>query len=464
VPRVGAAELTVRGVPRPAWEAGRASPSDRGVDVPAGRSEANATILGLGRPALPAPFMLPGFAGLWVSASSGSLARVVTQLALSWVTLEATGSPFVVGVVAAARMAPQLVLGIPAGALADWLDRRLLIVAANAAGVVLLLGLVGLAVGGLVTTPILVGVSLLYGALDTVRMSATQAYAFELVRSSRATSGMALMNLGTQILSLIGGLIGGYTLEQFGSPATFGLIGLALLVATVAPMLQAGPARPARPIGPRDRAGRPAPAASEPGRRPGVDLRRALTLLARNRLLAVLALSIILAEIFGFASMTLLPTFARDVFEVGASGLGMMLAARSAGGILGLLALSRLGAEGRSGLVFASAAGTFGLALLLFAVSPSYALALGLLAIVGIGAAVMDTLGQTLLQRNADERERGTAMGVWVFSVGFGPVGHLALGAAASSFGAPLTQAVSGLMLMLVAGLMGLHAPLRRAR
>src|SRR4051794_23573645 len=82
-----------------------------------GRSVANASIVR--RVTLPAPFRIPGFAGLWVSASSGSFARVVTQLALSWVTIEATGSPFLVGVVAAARMAPQLVLGIPAGALAD---------------------------------------------------------------------------------------------------------------------------------------------------------------------------------------------------------------------------------------------------------------------------------------------------------------------------------------------------------
>jgi predicted MFS family arabinose efflux permease len=185
---------------------------------------------------------------------------------------------------------------------------------------------------------------------------------------------------------------------------------------------------------------------------------------ARNRLLAVLSLAIILAEIFGFASQTLLPTFARDVFDVGASGLGIMMAVRSGGGALGLLVLSRLGAEGRSGLVFLSAAGAFGLALLLFGSSPVYAVALVLLGLSGLCASVMDTLGQTLLQRYADERERGAAMGLWVFSVGFGPVGHLTLGAAASAFGAPVTQAVSGLLLALVAATMATNRSLRRAR
>ena len=42
-----------------------------------------------------------------------------------------------------------------------------------------------------------------------------------------------------------------------------------------------------------------------------------------------------LAEVLGFATQTLLPTFARDVFDVGASGLGTMLALRSGGGAIG---------------------------------------------------------------------------------------------------------------------------------
>jgi MFS family permease len=427
----------------------------------------------VGRLTLPAPFRIPGFAGLWVSASAGSFARVVTQLALSWVTLEATGSPFLVGVVSAARMAPQLVLGIPAGALADVVDRRLLIVGANVVTIGLLLALVGLASGGLLTTPVLIGVTLLYGAMDTVRMSATQSYAYHLVRTARATSGMALTNLGTQALGTIGGLAGGYVLAELGSAATFAMTALAVLVAVGALLLTPRPARPhdAAPVAAAAEASAPAePAEPATGpvtrtvQRPRVELGRAMTLLARNRLLAVLSLAIVLAEIFGFASQTLLPTFARDVFMVGASGLGLMTAVRSGGGALGLLILSRLGAERRAGLVFLIGAAAFGLALFLFAVSPIYALALVLLAISGLCASIMDTLGQTLIQRNADERERGTAMGVWVFGIGFGPIGHLALGAAATSFGAPVAQAASGLGLVLVAMLLSLHGPLRRAR
>ncbi len=425
------------------------------------------------RSLLPAPFRIPGFAGLWVSASSGSFGRIISQLVLSWITLEVTGSPFLVGVVGAARMAPQMVLGIPAGALADRIDRRLIMVVTNAATVALTLVLIGVAGMGWLVTPVLIAVSVAYGTLDTVRMTATQSYAYDLVRAGRATSGMALTSLGVQLLSMMGGLIGGYTLQQFGHVPTFGLIAGAMLVATVTPLIWSGQVRVNPATGPVSAAARRQPDAPDgggeapapaPTRRPGADLRRAATLILRNRLLAILALAIILAEIFGFATQTLLPTFARDVFDVGAAGLGLMMATRSGGGTLGLLVLSRIDAEGRGGLVFLVSAGAFGLALLLMAVSPFYALALLLLAVSGFCASIMDTLGQTLIQRYADEHERGAAMGLWVVSVGFGPVGHLTLGAAASNFGAPVSQVVSGLMLVLVAVAMAVRGPLRRAR
>ena len=187
------------------------------------------------------PFVVAGFAGLWVSASSGAFARVVTQLVLSWIMLETTGSPFMVGVVSAARSVPQLLLGIPAGALADWADRRMTVIVVNSASVVLLLTLVPMVAMGILPPIALVAVSALYGALDTLRMAATQAYAYDLVRTSRATSGMALTNLGVQLLSMLGGLAGGYTLDHYGTVATFGLIALALLAAVLGPALGGRP-------------------------------------------------------------------------------------------------------------------------------------------------------------------------------------------------------------------------------
>ena len=399
----------------------------------------------------------------------------MTQLALGWLTLQATDSPFLVGAVGAARMAPQLVLGTPSGVVADRFDRRTLLIAVNGASTLALVALMVAALVGTLSFPVLLVAAAIFGVLDTLRTATSQAYAYDLVRAGGATSGLALTNLGGQLFGLIGGLAGGWTLGQLGGSAAFGFTGLILLGATVALLVAGRRAPDATPAatdllighsidaaaGPPVE-GRPARSSVAPRARP--NFVRAATLLLRNRLLAFFAFAIIVAEILGFSTQTLLPTFARHVFDVGAEGLGTMTAVRSAGGVLALVFLAWLGIGGRSGQVFVGACAMLGMALALFAIAPSYALALPLLALSGAAAATMDTLGQTLLQRNADERERGAAMGIWVFAVGFGPFGHLALGWAAGLYGAPATQLASGAMLIVVGALLAANGSLRRAR
>jgi sugar phosphate permease len=107
---------------------------------------------------------------------------------------------------------------------------------------------------------------------------------------------------------------------------------------------------------------------------------------------------------------------------------------------------------------------TFGVALIAFALSPSFAVAIKPMLIVGASAGTADSLSQALMQRSADDAERGAAMGIWAFAVGFGPIGHLAAGALASRYGPVVTQvafgiALGGLMLLLMT-----RARLRHAR
>ena len=392
-------------------------------------------------------FGLPGFAGLWLSAASGAFARLMVQLVLSWITLESTGSPLMVGVVLAVRMTPMLLLGIPAGVVADSFDRRTLIVLTSGAIALAALASAATAAAGQLSLGAILAITLVFGALDTQRTAATQAYVYDLVREARATQGIALTNFGAQLLGTLGALVGGYVLENSGAGGTFLIVALAGLVAAAGPAF--GPSRVAQ---------EGAPARSRP------QLWKALTLLGRNRLVAVLSLAIVLAEVFGFSHLTLMPTLARDIFGVGAAGLGVLTAARSAGGMLSLLLLARLGTGERSGHVFLANGAAFGLTLAGFAAAPSYELALVLLMLSGAAAFAFDTLGQTLLQRSAADQERGAAMGIWAFSIGFAPLGHLALGAGASLIGAPAAQAASGVLLVLVVLALATHPPLRAAR
>ena len=187
-----------------------------------------------------------------------------------------------------------------------------------------------------------------------------------------------------------------------------------------------------------------------------------MTLIVRNRLVALIALVVVVGEIFGFSSLTVYPTFARDVLQSDATGLGVLAASRNVGAVIGLLVLARLGLGGRGGRRLLLAALGLGLSLLVFAVRPSFLLSVVLLLAVGAMAAALDTLGQSLIQRSVEDDERGAAMGVWFFAIGFGPFGHLALGAAAAAIGAPLALAISGGLLALTAAALSGVRALRR--
>jgi MFS family permease len=378
----------------------------------------------------------------------------MVQLVLSWITLESTGSPFLVGVVMAVRMVPLLVLGIPAGAVADSFDRRTLVILSSGGLALASLACAAAAAAGTLSLPAILTITFILGTLDTQRAAATQVYAYDLVREARATRGIALTNLGAQLLGVLGAILGGVVLESSGPVGAFLIVALASLLGAVGPALGA--------VGPTLRSNRPAQQGATPGSRPR--LWNALTLLGRNRLVAMLALGVTLAEVFGFSHQTLLPTFARDVFDVGAAGLGALTAARSVGGVLSLLLLARLGTAERSGLVFLATGGAFGLALAVFAAVPSYGLALVMLTLAGAAAFAFDALGQTLLQRSTADHERGAAMGIWAVGVGTAPLGHLAIGAATGLMGPQPAQAASGALLLLAFLLLATHAPLRRAR
>ena len=386
-----------------------------------------------------------GFRPLWLSLSSVAFGTAIGQVALLWVTLELTQSPFAVAVTLASRLAPSLILGIPLGSLADRVDRHLLLIWANLAGAATAIAVAVGAFVGAMDVPLILLVSFVFGSIDTMRTTATQAYVYDLVGSPLATSGIALSNLGSHLASSVGAVLGGLVLASWS-------LGAAFLFATLTWLVAAG-------LLVRS----PSPRAST-AIQPKVSMRRTVTLFLRSHSVAAIAVLVILAEVFGFSSAALVPTCARDILLVDAAGLGVLVAARSLGGVLGLAWLATIGSHRRGGRLILGVTGAFGATLVVFALSGSFAISTIVMFVSGAAAAMLDTLGQTLLQRTAPDQERGAAMGVWVFSVGFGPIGFLLLGAAATLSGAPVVQLVSGIVLIIVALAMARFTSLPTAR
>jgi MFS family permease len=392
-----------------------------------------------------AAFREPGYPALWLSSAASAFAMAVGLVAIGWLALVISDSALAVGATFAARFAPSLVLGIPLGGLVDRFDRRRTLVVVFFVGAAPLVGAAVLAATGQLGLAALLVLSAILGVLDTTRGTASQSYAFDLVGPDGATNAIALINLGAFLLGFVGSILGGIAIDRFSASSAFLLAAGMSVTAGVILALGGRQARRTR---------------DEPREAPR--FRRSITLIGRNRLVALIALVVIVGEVFGFSSLTVFPTFARDVLHSDATGLGALAAARNVGAIVGMLVLARVGLRGRGGRLLLSAAFGLGIGLLGFALSSSFALSLVLLLVVGAAAAALDTLGQSLIQRSVDDNERGSAMGVWYFAIGFGPLGHLGLGAAAAAIGAPTALAISGGLLAMIAASLSSVRALRR--
>jgi MFS family permease len=175
------------------------------------------------------------------------------------------------------------------------------------------------------------------------------------------------------------------------------------------------------------------------------------------------ALSMVAAvSLLGSSAAVLMPVFAVEVFGVGAGRLGALMGAIGAGALVGAFVLAgRRDQVGLERVIAVAGIGT-GLALLLFALTPVFGMALVLLAGVGFCMTSVMASSNTFIQLAVPDGLRGRVMSLFSIALhGMVPLGNLAVGAVADLAGATWAVAVNGLLLMLVAAWLG--RPLRAA-
>ena len=355
-------------------------------------------------------------------------------VALGWLVLERTDSPFMVGVAFAAGTSPFFFLGVLSGAIADRVDRRVFIrfVALGGSIVSGLMALILLA--DLAQVWHIISLAAAGGCVRAFIATVNQAYIYDIVGPRQALNGLALAGLGHRIGVLVGSLVAGGIISGIGVGGQYLIISTSYLASLTILIATRYVSQVA--IAQRD----------------GVlqNLLGYMHLIRQNRTLFILMFLVASTEVFGFTHSSVLPVFARDVLGVDEVGLGFMISASQAGGIVGILALANLREFKRKGLLmFISAAG-FGLGLMSFSLTTNIFLFLVLLAIVRAFASSADILYKTLIQASVPNEQRGRATGSWVLSVGFAPIGHLGVGGMASALGAQGALLINGSILTIV--------------
>jgi len=376
-------------------------------------------------------FRFRDFRLFWASTFFYSLGTGMEHVAVGWLVFDITGSAFIVGVAAAARMAPLFFLGILSGAMADWLERRLFL---------LFIALSGMAVAGIMAVVLLTGEPPIWavvvlvaagGCMLAFTLTTRNAYTYDIVGPEHALNGLSLNQMAMQAGGIGGAIISGALIDLVGPGWQYLAVGASYLGSASVLLVIGRSTRTAQPL-----------------REPVLqNLVGYLRFLRENRLIFILMCLTSITEVLGFTHATLLPVFAKEVLHVGPAGLGYLTAVRQAGGLLGLALLANLRDYRRKGLLMFIIATGFGVGLMAFSVSAALVYFIIVLAAVNACAMAVDTLYKTLMQSNVPDEQRGRAMGSWVLSIGAAPVGHLGVGGLATALGAQGALLVNGAVL-----------------
>ena len=381
------------------------------------------------------PLRYADFRVLTMVSALGSVGMMAGQVALGWYVLQLTDSTFMVGVVVALRLLPNLFFGIPAGAVADTMDRRRLIQVLNLLMAVPM-GLIGLLIAaGYTELWALFGLVFIGGALLPFSQTALTSLAFDITGRAGVVYGLSLIRVAMSIGSLVGSIAIGSVMQRLGADMAFIVLAGTYVAAALAALLikSRGQAAPTISAG---------------------STRESLAGFAKeiriNRSLLALTVSTSVLEVLGFSHMVLLPSIVRDVLNMGPEGFGLISGLRNIGGLAAMLFIVAVGDRLPKGLVYQVSILLFGGLLVALAVASHPALVVAILMGVSAMMAVGDLLSQSLIQLVVPNDLRGRAMGSWMLAIGTGPVGNLQIGAVASAAGIGLALSLNGLGLVVL--------------
>lgn len=354
------------------------------------------------------------------------------MLSHGWLVLVLTNSPFWVGLAVAVRGVSQTLCGIPAGLAADRFDRRavLLVTQASAAAG-------GLVIAALIATRAIAlwhvfAYLVLVGCTTAMNRPAINGLVYDVVGEARLLNATAYQFMSGSVVRIVGALTGGLIIDHLGVAGNYVLITIVYGGAAAAVGALRSPA-----------VGR---APHEPFSRALAEGFRYAFRTARLRRLLLLSLSI---EGFGFSTNSMLPVMARNVLRVGGTGLGNLVAMSGVGQFVATMLVASRVELRHLGTVVVGAAMGFGVFIVLFALSPWFALSLLLIALVGFMGTTYDTTMSTSFQVGVADAMRGRILGLYSATFGLSSVGGLCIGATAIVVGTPVALALSGTMVVL---------------
>ncbi len=355
------------------------------------------------------------------------------MIALAFVIERLTGSGTWVGLAAMMQTLPAVFLGMVGGTLADRFPRRIMLTFTNSAQALIALGFSAMWAAGVDRPLAYIALGVVNGCVNGIQLPAWQAFVSELVPRGALLNAVTLNSAQFNASRAVGPMIGGIVLAVGGPGWCFFTNSLTYVPAVLALVFirvpRLAPADDERPNVFREAAAAVRYAADNPGIR----------------------LSILIAGViafFGQPVIHLVVIFANDVFKVGETQYGILAAASGVGAMLNTPFVAGRGSRVPRSRLVGFGWPIYGIALLGFALSPYYWLAVVALAVLGASHIATAATLNTVIQLQVEEALRAKVLALYLITLLAGlPLGAQLQGFLADVIGPRIAVGGAGVLL-----------------
>ena len=371
-------------------------------------------------------FRIRSFRLLFITRVASTTAFQMIGVIVGWHVYELTNSALHLGLIGLAQFLPQFFLMLPAGQIADRLNRRHVLWWCYALAVS---SSAGLMVVAAMPTPSLLAIYLLVALNMTARtfeQPVMQALLPAMAPRAVLSRAIAVHISARQISVLIGPALGGI-LYVFGPVFDYGVCTVLGLAAAVSAFLLPDPGRPGKRV-----------------ELTWESVAVGFRFIWRRETILGAMLFEFMASLFG-SVQALLPLYARDILEVGSWGAGVLRSATALGALIGAAILARFPVKHNGGLWLYSGFATFGVSIIVFGFSTNFILSCAAMTVLGLGDMVSTVIRQTLIQMQTPDEMRGRVFSVNSLFYGSSlQIGSFRAGLMAEWFGAVLSVTIGG--------------------
>lgn len=358
------------------------------------------------------------------------------RMAVSWLVYRTTNSAYMLGLVAFSTQIPTFLLAPYGGVISDRYNRYKILLASQLFALVQAAIMAYLVLSNHYTINLIIILSLALGIINAFDTPSRQSLIIELVdRKEDLPNAIALNSSMVHLARLLGPAIAGVFLLKLGEGFCFLLNALSFIAVITSLLLMKIPAQKKK----------------EHTTNVWRDFRDGFQYLQKTPGLRMIIIRMALLSLLVMPYNTLLPVFARDIFNGDASTFAWLNSISGLGALAGAFYLASLNTTAKFNKILIYLIFLFGFSLIIFSFTKYLPAALFFALLAGFGLMCQTTISNTIVQTSVTDKMRGRVMSFFSMSFfGMQPFGSFLIGSVADHIGAPLSVLLQGIICLVI--------------